>query len=158
MTVVIRESTLLDAEAIDRAEGEIFGTDAWSPDTVRAELSNPLSWYILAEEDGVLAGYGGLRSAPPGGQGDIQTLAVTEKHRRKGLGGRLLDALLDRAKEDRLEEVFLEVRADNHPAQTLYLSRGFREIARRPGYYQPDGVDALVMALNVASVAEGDTR
>ena len=41
--------------------------------------------------------------------------------------------------------VLLEVRADNDAAQQLYLRRGFVEIGRRRGYYQPSGADAVVM-------------
>jgi ribosomal-protein-alanine N-acetyltransferase len=41
------------------------------------------------------------------------------------------------------------VRADNPVAQALYASEGFIELGRRPRYYQPDGVDALVMRLDL---------
>ena len=41
--------------------------------------------------------------------------------------------------------VLLEVRADNEHAQELYRRRGFTEIGRRRGYYQPSGADAVVM-------------
>ena len=47
-------------------------------------------------------------------------------------------------------EVFLEVRADNPGARELYRSLGFEEIAVRAKYYQPDGVDAIVMRLEPA--------
>ena len=48
-----------------------------------------------------------------------------------------------------MREVFLDVRADNPVAQQLYASAGFMEIGRRPHYYQPDDVDAVVMRLDV---------
>ena len=41
--------------------------------------------------------------------------------------------------------MLLEVRADNETAQGLYQRRGFAEIGRRRGYYQPSGADAVVM-------------
>ena len=41
--------------------------------------------------------------------------------------------------------MFLEVRADNPRAHGLYLRRGFAEIGVRRGYYQPSGMDAIVM-------------
>jgi [ribosomal protein S18]-alanine N-acetyltransferase len=41
------------------------------------------------------------------------------------------------------------VRADNPGARALYESLGFAEIAVRPNYYQPDGVDAVIMRLAV---------
>ena len=45
----------------------------------------------------------------------------------------------------RVRDVFLEVRADNPAAQSLYERAGFSVITRRRGYYQPSGTDALVM-------------
>ena len=49
--------------------------------------------------------------------------------------------------------MFLEVRADNPVAEALYASEGFVEIARRPRYYQPDDIDAVVMKLDLAAWA-----
>jgi ribosomal protein S18 acetylase RimI-like enzyme len=51
--------------------------------------------------------------------------------------------------------VFLEVRADNEGALALYESEGFELIDRRVGYYQPDGVDALVMRCSVITPEPG---
>jgi ribosomal protein S18 acetylase RimI-like enzyme len=39
----------------------------------------------------------------------------------------------------------LEVREDNPRARRLYLRHGFAEAGIRRGYYQPSGVDAVVM-------------
>ena len=47
-------------------------------------------------------------------------------------------------------EVFLEVREDNPRARGLYLRRGFEEIGVRRGYYQPSGVNAVVMRKELA--------
>jgi ribosomal protein S18 acetylase RimI-like enzyme len=47
------------------------------------------------------------------------------------------------------------VRADNDAARGLYTSLGFQEIDRRTGYYQPDGVDAIVMTLAIAAAEPG---
>ena len=41
------------------------------------------------------------------------------------------------------------MRADNPVAQALYASEGFLEIGRKPRYYQPDDVDAVVMKIDV---------
>jgi hypothetical protein len=45
------------------------------------------------------------------------------------------------------------VRADNPIAQALYASEGFGELGRRPRYYQPDDVDAVVMRLDLGAWA-----
>ena len=61
------------------------------------------------------------------------------------MGRRLIDELLRRAAEHGVKAVLLEVRADNQHAQELYRRRGFAEIGRRRGYYQPSGADAYTM-------------
>jgi ribosomal-protein-alanine N-acetyltransferase len=58
-------------------------------------------------------------------------------------------ALLAEAKSRGAREVFLEVRADNPNARSLYDSLGFEEIAVRARYYQPDGVDAQIMRVTL---------
>jgi ribosomal protein S18 acetylase RimI-like enzyme len=41
------------------------------------------------------------------------------------------------------------VREDKPTPQSLYSSLGFRAIDRRENYYQPDGVAAIVMRLDL---------
>ncbi|MFV0318938.1 MAG: GNAT family N-acetyltransferase, partial [Microbacterium sp.] len=66
-----------------------------------------------------------------------------------GRGRALLEALLVEASRRSVRDMFLEVRADNPVAQALYASEGFAEIGRKPRYYQPDDVDAVVMKLDL---------
>jgi ribosomal-protein-alanine N-acetyltransferase len=79
----------------------------------------------------------------------VLTIAVDAGHRGCGVGRALLTHLLDAAARRGARRVFLEVRADNPVAQSLYASEGFEPIGRRPHYYQPDDVDALVMRLDL---------
>jgi ribosomal protein S18 acetylase RimI-like enzyme len=58
---------------------------------------------------------------------------------------------LDYAREQKAKEVFLEVREDRPNPQSLYKSLGFLTIDRRENYYQPDGVAAIVMRLELGS-------
>jgi ribosomal-protein-alanine N-acetyltransferase len=69
--------------------------------------------------------------------------------RGRGVGRALMHALIDEARRRGANELFLEVRDDNPVARRLYGSLGFEEIGVRPGYYQPDGVDAVAMRLDV---------
>jgi ribosomal-protein-alanine N-acetyltransferase len=98
---------------------------------------------VLAAPAGpVLVGYGGLIAYDD--EAHVATLAVTKALQGERVGSLLLDALLEEA-DKRSPVVLLEVRADNTVAQQLYLRRGFTEIGRRRGYYQPSGADAVVM-------------
>jgi ribosomal-protein-alanine acetyltransferase len=147
VTVVFTPAGVEDVDEIFALERQIFPDDAWSKELVRSELEHPDSYYLQARDDsGQLVGYAGLRAPRVrGGQADIQTLGVAEGFRRQGVGQRLLDTLLAEARSRGIAEVFLEVRADNPGASALYEGTGFREIARRPGYYQPGSIDAIVM-------------
>src|SRR5690606_9650665 len=118
-------------------ETELFPDDAWSPETMAAELAGPHGHYLVAvAADGGLDGYAGLLAPRGSGQGDIQTIAVAPRARRRGLGRTLLLELLAEARRRGAVEVFLEVRADNPGAQSLYTGLGFVELAVRPRYYR----------------------
>lgn len=158
----LRRATPDDLAAIMALERASFPTDAWSDAMMREELASSHSYYLVAEQAGRLVGYAGLRAPRGAKDADIQTIAIAESARGRGLGRRVLEALLTEASGRGVGEVFLEVRADNPIAQKLYASEGFAEAGRRPRYYQPDDVDAIVMRLDLpawaahrASVAGG---
>ncbi|QLD12335.1 ribosomal protein S18-alanine N-acetyltransferase [Microbacterium oleivorans] len=153
--MTLRAATRDDLDAIMTLEQESFPTDAWSRTAMAAELASPHGRYLVDDDDGRVIGYGGVRAARGADDADIQTIALAPGSRGTGRGRGLLRALLDEARHRGAREVFLEVRADNPVAQRLYLSEGFVEIARRPRYYQPDDVDAIIMQLRLASPAGG---
>ncbi len=145
-TWTLRRASIRDLERIMEIERATFPTDAWSASMMLAELEDRNTYYLVAEtEDGRVEGYAGLLAPTGTGDADVQTVAVAESARRRGLGRRLVVELLREAQERGAYRVFLEVRADNAAAQQLYRSLGFEEIGVRRGYYQPDDVDAVVM-------------
>jgi ribosomal-protein-alanine N-acetyltransferase len=129
-------------------EETLFGAEAWSPELLATEVTaDPASrYYIVADDNGAIAGYGGLL-AQRGGQADVLTLAVAAHRWGEGIGTALLEGLLGEAARRGCTEIFLEVRVDNDRAQRLYRRRGFTDIGIRRAYYQPSGTDALVMRL-----------
>jgi len=134
----IRPATAADVDAVAAMEAEIFGADAWSPASVRAEVTAASRQCFVAVEDGEVRGYVVVRDA--GEVADLQRIAVTPAMRRRGLGAQLLRRC-DVSAHDR---TLLEVRADNVAAIAFYRREGFTEIARRGSYYA-DGTDAVVM-------------
>jgi N6-L-threonylcarbamoyladenine synthase len=150
MAFELRDATGADVAAIMRLESATFTTDAWSFDTMETEVASQHSRYIVAfdpESPGRLAGYAGLLAPRGSDDGDIQTIAVSPDFRRRGLARILMRTLIGEARSRGASAVFLEVRADNPSARALYDSLGFEQIAVRPNYYRPDGVDADVMRL-----------
>lgn len=147
-SLTIRPATVLDLDAIWAIEAAVFTGEAWSRELMREELGAEHRQYLaLVDAAGVICGYGGLLAL--GGDGDIQTIALDPSVRGGGYGRVLMNALLDAGVARGVKSVFLEVRADNPVARRLYESLGFAEIAVRPNYYQPDGVDAVVMKLEM---------
>lgn len=145
--MTLRAATPDDLDAIMAIEHRSFPTDAWSSQAMALELDSPHGRYLVDEHEGAVIGYGGVRALAGAADADIQTIAFDAEHRGAGRGRALLRALLETAVERGAREVFLEVRADNPGAEGLYRSEGFEEIGRRPRYYQPDDVDAIVMRL-----------
>lgn len=143
--MTLRRAGVEDLATIIALERSSFPSDAWSEAMMREELLSPHSYYLVDEEAGTLVGYAGLRAPRGTRDADVQTIAVAEAARGHGRGRILLRSLLQEAQNRGAHEMFLEVRADNPGAEALYISEGFVEIARRPGYYQPDNVDAIVM-------------
>ncbi|WP_404435786.1 ribosomal protein S18-alanine N-acetyltransferase [Microbacterium aerolatum] len=147
--MTIRTATAADLDAIMAIENASFPSDAWSDEAMAAELATDYSHYLVDEDDGRIIGYAGLRSIRGNPDADIQTIALVEARRGEGRGRAMLRSLLAEASARGAREVFLEVRADNPSAEALYLSEGFEEIGRRPRYYQPDDVDAIVMKVEL---------
>ena len=148
MSVILRPMGRADVNAVAAMEETLFGAEAWSPELLATEVTtDPVSrYYLVADDDGVIAGYGGLL-AQRGGPADVLTLAVAEHRWGEGIGSALLEGLLSEAARRGCREIFLEVRVDNDRAQRLYRRRGFTDFGIRRGYYQPSGTDALVMRL-----------
>lgn len=152
MSLMLRRARPADLDAIMAIERATFTTDAWPEHAMRAELEGAHTYYLVVVDDArpdVAVAYAGLLAPSGSGQGDIQTIAVDAAARGRGLGRALMHALIDEARRRGATELFLEVRADNPVARTLYESLGFTEIGVRRGYYQPDGVDAIAMRLDV---------
>lgn len=138
-----------DVERLLPLERELFGDTAWTAEAFWSELAYPDSrCYLVAEGDpdheGIL-GYAGLMTS--GAETDVQTLAVARSAQGRGIGALLLQALVGEAARRGATSVLLEVRADNDAAIALYRRHGFERIGVRRRYYQPAGVDALVMRL-----------
>jgi ribosomal-protein-alanine N-acetyltransferase len=141
---VLRRMTLDDLPAVMLIERSMFPADAWTEGMMRGELADQprTRHYLVAIVDDDVIGYAGLAAA--GDQADVQTIAVLPPYQRLGVGSALLSDLLTEAARRGATAVFLEVRADNPPAQRMYERFGFERIGVRRRYYD-DGTDAFTM-------------
>lgn len=147
MTPQIAPMVPTDAARCAELESVLFpGDDPWSERAFLSELAAPHNHYVVAREGEVLLGYAGIALLGRGesAESEVHTIGVDPSAHRRGIGGRLLDALL--AAADRHGgSVFLEVRTDNTPAIELYTREGFVVVGTRRNYYQPSGADAFTM-------------
>lgn len=115
----------------------------WSENSIRAELSNPLSLWLVAYVDAEFAGYIGSQSVCQ--ESDMMNVAVSPQFRRMGIGEALVSALARELKTAGNEKLTLEVRASNENAIALYQKLSFVQIGRRPNYYRNPKEDALIL-------------
>jgi len=89
---------------------------------------------------------------------ELENVVVAPACRRRGLATRLLNALLDRARETNSERMFLEVRESNHAARAFYTRLGFEESGRRKLYYANPPEDAVLYRLAVSPPPQPSPR
>ena len=85
------------------------------------------------------------------GESHPLNLSVAAEQHSQGLGSALLREAMRLARWDEATRMFLEVRPSNAPGIALYEHFGFKQIAKRRGYY-PAHVgreDALVLSLEL---------
>lgn len=140
MTVVPMEPNHI--EALERLELECFSTP-WSFDALVSELSNPLAVFRVAELDGQVAGYVGMHHIVD--EGFICNIAVFPQYRRRGIAARLMESLIDYAKENDMTSISLEVRESNQIARTLYEKFQFEVVGERRNFYANPTENALIM-------------
>ncbi|MBI4573426.1 MAG: ribosomal protein S18-alanine N-acetyltransferase [candidate division NC10 bacterium] len=75
----------------------------------------------------------------------INNIAVDPRWRRRGIAGALLEAALGRGRIRGARRAFLEVRASNRAAQSLYRRFGFQAAGVRKRYYDHPIEDAVIM-------------
>ncbi|HEY1485152.1 MAG TPA: ribosomal protein S18-alanine N-acetyltransferase, partial [Micromonosporaceae bacterium] len=134
-----------DIAPVMALEHELFGDEAWTDSMFWSELAErETRVYLVDEADGAVTAYAGLCTYVPH-EAYIQTIAVAPAMQGRGIGTALLTTLIDEATRRGVAHLDLEVRADNTSAQRLYERHGFAKIAVRRHYYQPSGIDAVVM-------------
>ena len=141
--VKVRRMDVPDLTRVMEIEQQSYSMP-WTESTFRGLLRRADADLLVAQTvDGELAGYAVAWAVLD--QGELGNIAVAPEWRQRGIAHRLLDAMIRRAQERKVKELFLEVRVSNSTARQLYLSYGFRDVGRRRDYYLEPVEDALVM-------------
>lgn len=143
----IRAATFADLAAVAEIERASF-PDPWSLAAFRVHLDDV---FLVAEAAPGITGYAVAWCLGP--EAEILNVAVAPAGRRQGTGRILLQTLLAAIVRTGVRRVFLEVRVSNAAAIALYGNAGFREVGRRPGYYDHPREDALILARDVGPTA-----
>lgn len=142
MELIIREMGKTDVEAASVIERETFSMP-WSADDFLEMVEADYASYYVAELEGEIAGCCGIRNIA--GEGEITNVVVAACHRRKGIGRKMMEHMLEEAKGKGIGDCTLEVRCSNLPAIRLYESLGFKGEGVRPDFYEKPREDALIM-------------
>jgi len=135
MNDVLDRIMAIMAAAFDPAYGE-----AWTRRQVEDALVVPGTAYLLAGPDGTAPvcltdAIGFALSRRVLDEEELLLLAVDPAKRGHGVGARLLQRVLQGARERGVRRLFLEMR-DGNGAETLYRRYGFSPVGRRRHYYR----------------------
>lgn len=122
-----------------------FILDIWSKSAFGTELSDEEIDLIYVFEEEVIKGYISFRVFYE--RAELTYLYVDNEYRNKNIARKLLIAMLDILKKNKVETVTLEVSVLNTCAIHVYEKMGFKKIGKREKYYQ--GVDAFLMIKEV---------
>ena len=144
--LMIRSAMAADVPALARMEALLF-SDAWSEASVASALSSSFSLALVAEMDGETVGY--LLASVLAPEGELLRIGVLPEYRKNGIGGRLMETFMQEAGALGCDTLFLEVRAKNESAISLYRRCGFLDCGLRKKYYHQPEDDALLMKAEI---------
>lgn len=141
--MIIRRAETEDADFMSMVDLECFSIP-WSSDAFRREIvQNRIAFYVVAEHEEKIVGYMGFWRIE--NEAHITNVAVLPEYRRRKVGAKLIEHVMDFAREVGIDAYTLEVRRSNIAAINLYEGFGFEEEGVRPGYYFDNGEDAIIM-------------
>lgn len=140
--IIIRKMQPEDLAEVCKIEKDNFSLP-WSEKSFLESMEREDTVFLVALEDEDVAGYIGCYCIA--GAGEITNVAVKASHRRKGIGGKLLQKLYEEGAGLDTREYFLEVRESNEAAIGLYLRQGFVKEGIRKNFYEKPVENAVIM-------------
>jgi len=138
-------------DAVAALEAQCF-SDPWPRELLSRQLQSGRHVLLCAVCGGAVAGYAGYEYVLD--EGYIGNVAVSADFRRRGLGRRLVEAMMESARQRELAFLTLEVRAGNEPARRLYEAMGFQIVGVRKNYYEKPTEDAILMTVFLSREGE----
>jgi len=144
LQITVETAHMPNLDELLRIERECFTTEAFTKEQIEILFRNPTAVGLLARIDGEVAGFviGMIETYGATKAGHVYTIDVAVKHRRMGVGIKLLKEMEHTFMKKGAETSYLEVRADNQAARRLYRKRGYVEVETLDDYYSR-GVQGL---------------
>lgn len=114
----------------------------WSYNVLKQELVNQNTTYIIAKEISEVVGFAGISICLD--EATLNNIVVKKSCRGKGIGGELLESLIELCSDMNMKLLTLEVNTQNTPAIKLYEKFGFKNQGIRKKYYN-NTQDAFIM-------------
>ena len=121
----------------------------WTEPLFYNEISKNIALSRVAKINNKIAGY--LCANLIIDEGHILNLAVHPEYRGQGVASFMIGEMVEIMKDNSCRSVFLEVRASNEGARTIYEKFGFTLLSTRKDYYISPVEDAVVMVLRLIS-------
>lgn len=138
--IIIRKAVTEDVPQIAEIEKASI-PQPWSKAAFADALSQENAVTLVAEADGETAGF--ITGVFLFDNADIYSVATAEQYRKKGIGGKLLQAFFDTLPNE-VETVGLEVRESNSAAISLYEKYGFERVGLRKNFYEQPRENAVL--------------
>jgi ribosomal-protein-alanine N-acetyltransferase len=118
----------------------------WSRKSFENELEHKYGVFLIALIEGKVIGYGGTWVLVD--EAHVTNVVVAPEFRGQGIGRKLMNEMLVKAREKGAVCATLELRKSNEVALKLYESMGFIQATVRKAYYPDNQEDAIVMMLD----------
>ena len=137
LSITVQRATVNDLDLLYNIERECFTIEAFSKRHIAYLLENPNTVSLVARVNNEIAGFiiGLIQRHDKTMTGRIYTIDVAVKHRRKGVGLRLLNELERKFEKRGVKICYLEARVDNVAARELYRKHGYVEVEKLRNYY-----------------------
>lgn len=139
----VRKIESFDLQSISGLDAICFPESYWKLSDFSSVFESG-GFGFLIEDTGIVLGFVFAQTLDD--QTEIFRLGVLSAFRHHGYAERLLSVLEQKTSPHTL---FLEVRASNGAAQSLYLKRGFTQIAERENYYSFPSENAIVLSKKI---------
>ena len=138
LSITIQRATINDLEKLYQIERECFTIEAFSKKHIGYLLQNPNTVSLVAQINSEIAGFivGLIHQQHKTITGRVYTLDVASKHRRKGVGLKLLNEIEQIFVKRGVRICYLEARVDNVAALELYHKHGYVEVEKLKEYYR----------------------